>query len=174
MLLAKHLEGGVMIYFLVGDAAKPAVGGHQLLVHVVNDRGGWGKGFVQALSHHYAGVEKFYRDWFRRGSLEGVPFELGNVQFCTLTNAITLANMLAQDGYKSATNPRPLDYTALDKCLVQVAAWATKNEATLHMPRIGTGLAGGDWTVVEALINKHLAAHTVYVYDLSKDRNGVK
>jgi hypothetical protein len=174
MLLAKQLEGGVMIYFLVGDAAKPAVGGHQLLVHVVNDRGGWGRGFVQALSHDYAGVEKFYRDWFRRGSFEDVPFELGNVQFCTLTNAITLANMLAQDGYKSATNPRPLDHTALDKCLVQVAAWTTKNEATLHMPRIGTGLAGGDWTAVEALINKHLAAHTVYVYVLPKDRNGVK
>ena len=52
-------------------------------------------------------------------------------------------------------------------CLPQVAAKATELNASVHMPRIGCGLAGGDWSKVVPLIEKHLiaAGAAVTVYD---------
>ena len=40
--------------------------------------------------------------------------------------------------------------------------------ASVHLPRIGCGLAGGDWGRVEPLLVKHLCAReiTVMVYDV--------
>jgi hypothetical protein len=35
------------------------------------------------------------------------------------------------------------------------------------MPRIGCGLAGGDWSTVEKIINDSLPDIDVYVYDLN-------
>jgi O-acetyl-ADP-ribose deacetylase (regulator of RNase III) len=44
---------------------------------------------------------------------------------------------------------------------------AKRLNASVHMPRIGTGLAGGAWTVVEEIINETLTRMgiSVFVYD---------
>lgn len=34
------------------------------------------------------------------------------------------------------------------------------------MPRIGCGLAGGDWSIVEKILNNVFDDRTIYVYDL--------
>lgn len=47
-----------------------------------------------------------------------------------------------------------------------VANMVAQPEAEVHMPRIGAGLAGGDWNVIEELISKKLAGVSVVVYDL--------
>ena len=43
--------------------------------------------------------------------------------------------------------------------------------STLHMPRIGTVRGGGDWAVIERIIQKALADtdFDVYVYDLPQE-----
>jgi len=38
-------------------------------------------------------------------------------------------------------------------------------KATVHMPRIGCGLAGGEWSKVEEIINEVMADVQVFVYD---------
>ena len=38
------------ISYLVGDATAPKTPGPKMIVHVCNDIGAWGKGFVMALS----------------------------------------------------------------------------------------------------------------------------
>lgn len=45
---------------------------------------------------------------------------------------------------------------------------AIDNKATVHMPRIGCGLAGGTWDKIEPLINESLVKNEIetYVYDL--------
>ena len=52
-------------------------------------------------------------------------------------------------------------------CLQQVAVRAQELAASVHMPRIGCGLAGGDWSKVEPLIEAALCANgiAVTVYD---------
>jgi hypothetical protein len=49
-----------------------------------------------------------------------------------------------------------------------LAAEAQKLQATVHMPRIGCGLAGGKWEAVEPLIRVAIPGTEVFVYDLPR------
>ena len=62
----------------------------------------------------------------------------------------------------------PIRYEAVEKCLQNVAAKARELNATLHMPRIGCGLAGGSWDRIEPLIQRTLIelGLDAHVYDL--------
>jgi hypothetical protein len=49
-----------------------------------------------------------------------------------------------------------------------VAAFARQQGASVHMPRIGAGLAGGKWDVISQIVEDELTAKgiPVTVYDL--------
>jgi len=57
---------------------------------------------------------------------------------------------------------------ALDQALEKVAIFARDKGASIHLPRIGSGQAGGDWGIVREIINQRLSAAqlSVTVYDL--------
>ena len=56
----------------------------------------------------------------------------------------------------------------MKNCLDQLGEIAMDCEASIHMPRIGCGQAGGAWQVVSELIDDSLCSRgiTVMVYDL--------
>lgn len=60
-------------------------------------------------------------------------------------------------------------YEAIDAALGAVAVRAAELEASVHMPRIGCGLAGGKWARIEPLIERRLISAgipaTVYDHD---------
>jgi len=58
-----------------------------------------------------------------------------------------------------------VQYGALGECLRVVRKKAIGLDASVHMPRIGTGLGGGKWDVIEELILQHLKGLAVFVYD---------
>ena len=70
-------------------------------------------------------------------------------------------------GYGPSQKPR-LRYSALQSCLEKLAREAMKMGASIHMPRIGTGQAGGAWGLVQQLIDETLCRHglKVTVYEL--------
>ncbi len=55
-----------------------SVKGAKMIAHVCNDIGGWGKGFVLALSHRWPEPEKANRAWHRDRATN--DFGLGPVQ----------------------------------------------------------------------------------------------
>lgn len=65
------------VNYIIGDATNPVTIGNKIIVHVCNDIGGWGKGFVIAISKRWKQPEQQYREWFK--SIEN--FGLGQVQF---------------------------------------------------------------------------------------------
>ena len=75
--------------------------------------------------------------------------------------------MVAQHGYGYSSKPR-IRYEALDQCLCELGTLAKEAQCSIHMPRIGTGFAGGNWTVIEALIRETLVSQgiDVIVYQL--------
>lgn len=151
------------ITYVVGDATAPDGPDPSVIAHVCNDSGGWGRGFVLAISRRWPGPEAAYRRW-ARGS-EG--FALGMVQLVKVEDHLSVANMVAQHGYVSPANPVAIRYDALAQCLSKLAG--RLDEGTIiHMPRIGCGLAGGSWDQVEPLLETHLAraGFDVLVYDL--------
>eukprot|EP00443_Scrippsiella_acuminata_P010239 CAMPEP_0115183520 /NCGR_PEP_ID=MMETSP0270-20121206/8495_1 /TAXON_ID=71861 /ORGANISM="Scrippsiella trochoidea, Strain CCMP3099" /LENGTH=259 /DNA_ID=CAMNT_0002596589 /DNA_START=52 /DNA_END=828 /DNA_ORIENTATION=+ len=99
------------------------------------------------------------------------PFRLGAVQFLpTSTHLIEVANMIAQKGIKSRRRGETfdkLDYVALQEALDKVGRFAAAKAASVHMPRIGCGLAGGDWERIEQIVRKTLLEKhgvSVWVY----------
>lgn len=150
-----------MITYFRGDATNPQIPGGKMIIHICNDIGAWGKGFVMALSRRWPEPEKTYKTFY-----EVWKPPLGQIQLVPVEKDITVINMIAQKGIISKTNPKPLDLKALDFCLTSVSAHAREAKASIHMPRIGCGLAGGKWEEVEPLINKRLYGLNIFVYDL--------
>ena len=151
------------IQYLKGDATRPQISGPRIIAQVVNTQGGWGRGFVLAVSERWEEPEYAYRRW--HASKEG--FELGMIQVVEVAPEMWVCNMLAQQGYLTTKkNGPPIRYEALRKCLVQLNEKAVELGASVCMPRIGCGLAGGSWDVVGPMIEETLNSRAVYVYDL--------
>ncbi|GAA4587751.1 hypothetical protein BJY16_008327 [Actinoplanes octamycinicus] len=107
------------------------------------------------------------------------PFRLGEVQLVPVAPDLWVANMVGQHGimtkrglrtdagYDRAAGP-PVRYPAIRECLTTLTAHASALGASVHMPRIGCGVAGGTWGEVEPLIRATLCAGGVRttVYDL--------
>lgn len=148
-----------MIGFVVGDATRPiASPGPRCIVHVCNDVGGWGAGFVLAVSARWAAPEAVYR--------AEDHLTLGSVQLVAVEPQLYVANLIAQNGFPSRRNDCALDYAALGRCL-RTLADLTSRDWSYHMPRIGCGIAGGRWETVQGLVNQYLGDRAVTVYDLS-------
>lgn len=153
------------ISYLKGDATVPQASGVKLIAHICNDIGGWGKGFVLAVSKRWKDPEKSYRLWHRERSSNN--FGLGEIQTIQVEKFIHVANMIGQKGIKTGSKGAPIRYEAVESCLEKLAESANELNASVHMPRIGCGLAGGKWSKIEPLIEKTLITKgvEVFVYD---------
>ncbi|MEZ4316979.1 MAG: Appr-1-p processing protein [Myxococcota bacterium] len=150
--------------YTAGDATQPTGQGPKVITHVCNDIGKWGRGFVMALSRRWPETRACYLEWF------GAPdFQLGMVQFVQVEADLWVANLIGQHGIRRRKGDTPVRYPAIASGLAKVAAFASDHGASVHMPRIGAGLAGGDWNTIEQLILDELVAVGVdtTVYDLS-------
>lgn len=146
-----------------GDATAPEPR-PAIIAHVCNDEGAWGKGFVMALSEKWSAPEQAYRDWYASGE----EFALGAVQVVEVEDGLCVANIIGQHGIRPQGPVPPIRYEAIEAGLCEVAKRAADQGASVHMPRIGAGLAGGSWEKIEPLIEKCLveAGVDVTVYDL--------
>src|SRR6187431_680386 len=110
------------ITYWKGDATCPQAKGVKVIGHVCNDIGGWGKGFVLALSKRWERPEAEYRAWHATGKAGG--FGLGAVQFVQVEPSVWVANMVGQRGTKRGSSGPPIRYDALARCLEAVGTKA--------------------------------------------------
>jgi len=162
---------------ITGDATEPAGDDNKIIAHVCNDIGAWGKGFVVAISRRWPEPEREFRRWY--DGKAGNDFGLGAVQLVRVADDTWVANIVGQHGIVSrhgirvesglepASSGPPIRYEAVQRGLAAVAEHALRLNASVHMPRIGCGLAGGTWDRIEPLINEALCAHDIrtVVYD---------
>jgi O-acetyl-ADP-ribose deacetylase (regulator of RNase III) len=153
------------IRYVIGDATRPDATGNKVIVHVCNDVGGWGRGFVMALSQRWPNPEAQYRAWHKSRD----DFKLGAVQFVQVENDLWVANLVGQRGLKPVGGVAPIRYDAVREGLSKLAAFARERGASVHMPRIGCGLAGGKWDQMEPVIVDTLSEQgiEVTVYDFA-------
>ena len=181
-----------MVEYVKGDATRPQGGGPKVIAHVCNDEGGWGAGFVLAVSRRWPQPEACYREWHKHRVLNGVrlqnptkgriivttgDFGLGQVQLVQVAPDTYVANMVAQRGFVDrAGGGPPIRYGALERCLERLSVVAgtlpdgpggmDRAVPSVHMPRIGCGLAGGSWDLVGPIVESGLKGFKVSVYDL--------
>jgi len=160
------------ISYTIGDATTPVGEGVKLILHCCNDSGFWNKGFVAALAHSWPMARAAYLAWYRAKPTQAVesgPLALGQVQFVQVSQRIWVANLVGQHGIRSLSGQPPIRYNAIRIGLRRVARFCAEKSATVHMPRMGSGLAGGDWAVIEQLLHTELESFDVKVYDLEPD-----
>ncbi|MEU6851338.1 macro domain-containing protein [Actinacidiphila alni] len=155
------------ITYVRGDATAPHGKGVKVIAHVCNDLGGWGKGFVVAVSRRWPEPEAAYRRWHRERARN--DFGLGSLQMIKVGGYVWVANMIGQHGIRTGSKGVPVRYEAIDTALATLGDRALELGASVHMPRIGCGLAGGRWSRVEPLVSARLVergvAVTVYDHD---------
>lgn len=153
------------ITYLKGDATSPRGSGYRILAQIVNDRGiVWGAGFARAVRQRWPKAQEDFASWAVH---ERRDFQLGNVHFFPINDSLVLGNLIAQHGFKPSSTPK-IRYGALENCLLKLADFAMCRSAEVHMPRIGTGEAGGAWEIVSEILEETLCRKgiRVTVYDL--------
>ncbi len=163
-------SGADGITYVRGDACQPRGNGPAIIAHVCDDQGGWGRGFVLAVSRLWPEPKQQYRDWANDQWPEHLP--LGEIQLVPVQTppqrSLWVANMIAQASYMNGQRRLVLRYDALEWALKRLADRAHALRAQVHMPRIGCGLDGGDWAQVQPLIQRLLVQTGVSctIYDL--------
>ena len=153
-----------MINYIIGDATEPIIK-PTIIAHCCNDIGKWGSGFVVPLGNKYPLAKEIYLMMNNR--------TLGAVDFITAykdTHNIIIANIIGQHGISNysmlPTNNPPIRYEAIRQGFDTIINWIyPRGIKTIHMPRIGCGLAGGRWFEIEKILNQYTETQ-FYVYDL--------
>lgn len=105
-------------------------------------------------------VDRAQRLWYQMGLQQ-----LGAVQMVPTHTGLIIANLYAQEDWQRQPGRINADYEALAQCLTTLLEELSPG-AVLGMPRIGSGLGGGDWNVIERIIERVFVERTVYVYVL--------
>lgn len=153
------------ITYVQGDAASPRGRGPVVIAQVVNDSAfTWGAGFSRALRYKWPAAQRSFRRW-AEGDRRNL--RLGRVHAGPVDENLTVVSMVAQHGYGASPKPR-IRYAALKECLEQLGKVAADRGATVHMPKIGSGLAGGSWDIVRELVAEAVCDRgvKVIVYEL--------
>jgi O-acetyl-ADP-ribose deacetylase (regulator of RNase III) len=157
------------IEYRTGDVTDAYHDGPVLIAHVVNDAArAWGRrGVAAALAAKFPESARAFHAW-----AVAAPDNLaaGNVHIASDSKSgvrVDIVSLVAQRGYGPRTATR-LDYAALRTGLESLADHALRHDLTVHLPRIGTGQAGGRWDMVsdivaDVLVSKglHVVVHTM-------------
>ncbi len=140
-----------------------------ILAHGCNCSNVFNKGLAKSIKEKYPKVYDYFM------TCPTGPEMLGEVRFVRVNQVppyLTVANCYAQvycGKHKPYRGNCHLDYEALNKCLNRVFEVSAFSGESLHFPRLGCGLAGGDWKVVSEMIkgmeNEYKVESNVYEID---------
>lgn len=145
-----------MVKYVQGDLFKAP---EDILAHGCNCSGGFGSGVAAGMAHNHP---KSRDQYMHKHRYEG--WQLGDVKFVS-SGTKWIANCGTQQDYL----PRGIlhaDYPAIQKCMIQVRDFAKDNNLSIAIPKIGCGLAGGNWEVVSVILQDVFSDYDVTVYEL--------
>lgn len=137
-----------------------------MIVHCCNDIGAWGAGFVLPLGSQFPKAKQMYKEWHKRGTMRDdlgrmLPFELGQAQFVNIGTDAYVVNLIGQRGIFESNGDVPVRYDAIRKGLAIVGERASIAGYSVQMPKMGAGLARGDWDIIEKIIEEELNVPTL-------------
>lgn len=143
------------------------------IAHGVNCQGVMGAGVALALRKAYPLVfeyyDKFIKSWVRFGADK--KRLLGYAQPIKVIGNKTIFNCFTQETYGRSKKIVYVDYDAVEECFCQILTYweiyhVPMEDRKLSMPKIGCGLANGDWSTIEKLIKLHLDLADVTVWEI--------
>lgn len=144
------------VTIIKGNVCEPIGDGKKIIVHCCNDIGVMGSGVAGALRKKWPTVGEDYEDWHNDWIKK--PFVLGQIQFVKVEEDIVVCNLIGQRGIGGETIDGefvpPVKYESLREGFLRVRGSIKKapNSVSLHLPMLGSALAGGDWVSIYELI----------------------
>lgn len=146
-----------MVYRVVGDLLEQD--GVNIICHQVNCKGVMGAGIALQIRRTYPNVYQVYKKYCAEYDKE----LLGKTLFVNCNDGKVVANLFGQNGY--GRGYCQTDYAALENAIATVKKVATKSKKNVGFPyKIGCDLAGGDWDIVEKIIEKYFEDSEVDCY----------
>lgn len=133
-----------------------------LICHQVNCKGNMGRGVARTFREKYPEVFKYYVYLCHTNCTNTL---LGNCLFKDNTVC-----MFAQDDWRGH-NVCNTDYTAFRLCCKQIVAYIQQNDpfTVINMPYgIGAGLGGGDWLIIQSILEEEFEGHDLILWRLPK------
>lgn len=147
-----------MIVYKQGDVLASD---EKKIAHGCNCSGGFGSGFAKAVAERYPSVREAY---LVRHNSRG--WNLGDVQLIGVGDGSgrEIANCATQQRYGRPDEGPYVSYVAIRQVIKDLvsSSWC----GGFAMPKIGAGLAGGNWEIIERIINEESGDVEVRVYVL--------
>lgn len=141
---------------LNGDALSPETG---IIVHGCNCQGVMGAGIAAQVVKRFPTAYEVYRKQYE----SELGLGLGEITFAEVAPFKFIVNANTQ--FSCGGDKRYVDYEAVAKCFEKVKALAEIIEESngrsldIIFPKIGAGLAGGNWTIIETIILETIGDH---------------
>ena len=142
-----------MITYIQGDITETDC---MVIAHGVNCQGVMGSGVARALFEKWPKVRAFYHDYFNEfnAGIDGENF-LGEIDSIQMNRGGKVVVNCFTQQYFGPGDRCYLSYDALYECMVKLKKLCEVhyNVDEIAIPKIGCGLAGGDWKIVEAILH---------------------
>jgi O-acetyl-ADP-ribose deacetylase (regulator of RNase III) len=132
-----------MIEYIEGDVLNS---GEQIVVHGCNCFNNMGSGIAKQVSIEYP--------WAAFADYETVPGDvnkLGRYTTAIGENGTRIINAYTQ--YHYSRIQVNADYNAIERAMANICSDFPEHKV-FAMPKIGAGLAGGDWNIIEKILEK--------------------
>jgi O-acetyl-ADP-ribose deacetylase (regulator of RNase III) len=175
------------INYKIGNIVNETFSVPSILLHCCNDVPVMGGGVARAIANKWPHVESEYMEWDNQGYKESGDtyylshsrLRLGEIQLVDTIATVgqpelLVCNMIGQRdcGPDINGNP-PVRYEAFEEAFGKLRRVMKKHFRKYHIQtvKLGAGLAGGDWSKIEEMLDYHFIAHKipVTVYDLAPD-----
>ena len=151
-MISKYIKGDIVALFLSGKN----------IAHGCNCFHTMGAGVAGQLAKAYPPISAIDKDTDFADSRK-----LGTFTKAVLSTKFNKQENICFNLYTQYYTGPDLRYGALVDSLIELNKWAENQICIpqIYMPRIGCGIAGGDWTKVEALINMFTPNIDVVIVD---------
>ena len=143
--------------YIPGDLIKLALAGQfDVIVHGCNCFCTMGSGVAGAIARAPEFAPAVLAD---RQTMKGDYLKLGTYTYAVCPPNVTVINAYTQYDYGSSG--RHVEYLAVKNCLERVAKNFMGNNGPwrlnrIGIPKIGAGLGGGDWAIIEDIIKREM------------------
>jgi len=150
-----------MLHYKIGNILENVRTG--TILHSVNTLGVMGAGVAKGIKDLYP---KTYRQYQELCSEFDHTKLLGKYYTSTEINPEGSLDIINAFGQRNVGGTKPVSYDAIDSIFRELYSYEEDPIPELHTVKIGAGLGGGNWKVIEQIILEHLPNEcNVYVWD---------
>ena len=137
----------------------------RVICHGCNALGKMGAGIAVPIKNKYQEAFKAYRSTYEQ---QGNRLDLGQSIWVDCLDGRTVINAITQEIYGRDPNVVYVSYEAVRQIMRDINIWAKMQQSppSIAFPKIGAGLANGDWEVIAKIIEHEAQNFQPIVYIL--------